>query len=46
MATILAYGVAPPPVSGYSARPDSLDHEACGIEHVPYRRSAYGDNRA
>ncbi|WP_416979291.1 hypothetical protein [Streptomyces sp. T028] len=46
MATILAHGVAPMLGSGYSARPDTLDHEAYGIEHMPYRRSTYGDNRA
>ncbi|MEV1063076.1 hypothetical protein [Streptomyces sp. NPDC050263] len=46
MATILAHGVAPSLMSGYSARPDRLDHEACGVEHMPYMRSTYGDNRA
>jgi hypothetical protein len=36
MATILAQGVAAASRSDYSARPDSLDHEAYGIEHMLY----------
>ncbi|MET9134428.1 hypothetical protein ACK389_13980 [Streptomyces antibioticus] len=46
MPPILAHGVAPTSMSGYSAPPDSLGHEAYGFEHMPYRRSTYGDNRA
>ncbi|MBK3633242.1 hypothetical protein ACFW91_18320 [Streptomyces asoensis] len=45
MATILAHGVAPSQMSGYSARPDRIDHGACGIGHMPYMRSTHRDNR-
>jgi len=36
MATILAHGVAASSMSGYSAPPDTLDHEAYGLEHMLY----------
>ncbi|GLW51686.1 hypothetical protein Stsp02_73470 [Streptomyces sp. NBRC 14336] len=39
MAPILSYGVAASSMSGYSARPDSSDHEAYGIGHMLYIRS-------
>lgn len=38
MTTILAQGVAAASRSDYSARPDSLDHEAYGNEHMLYNR--------
>ncbi|OYP14922.1 hypothetical protein CFC35_10755 [Streptomyces sp. FBKL.4005] len=38
MASIHTPGVAAASRSGYSARPDRLDHEAYGIEHVLYSR--------
>lgn len=36
MVTILAQGVAVASRSDYCARPDSLDHEAYGNEHMLY----------
>jgi hypothetical protein len=45
MATILAQGVADTSRSDYSARPDSLDHEAYGIEHKLYNRWTPHGNR-
>ncbi|MFI2375585.1 hypothetical protein ACH5AO_11015 [Streptomyces sp. NPDC018964] len=46
MATILAHGVAEPPTSGYSARPDDPDHKAYRIGHVLYNRSTPVGERA
>ncbi|QEU68574.1 hypothetical protein CP966_27395 [Streptomyces galilaeus] len=37
--------MAPPSRSGYSARPDRLDHEAYGIGHMLYSRSTSFGNR-
>ncbi|OLZ63503.1 hypothetical protein AV521_38715 [Streptomyces sp. IMTB 2501] len=43
MASIHTPGVAAASRSGYSARPDRLDHAAYGIEHVLYsRRTSVG----
>ncbi|GAA3157207.1 hypothetical protein GCM10017687_89040 [Streptomyces echinatus] len=43
MASIHTPGVAVASRSGYSARPDRLDHEAYGIEHGLYsRRTSVG----
>ncbi|MEV6803522.1 hypothetical protein ACH4NF_14830 [Streptomyces sp. NPDC017248] len=38
MASIHTPGVAAASRDGYSARPDTLDHYAYRIEHVPYNR--------
>ncbi|AWW37141.1 hypothetical protein DN051_11265 [Streptomyces cadmiisoli] len=45
MAPILAHGVAAPSMSGYSARPDGLDHKAYRDGHKLYSRSTPRSSR-